>query len=577
MSTKTLRKRIALVAVSALGAGLLSVVAVPSANAAAATAITTDSVWIATPTTGSNLAVGVCSIDSDAGAASGTSTSTATVGAIGAKLTFKVATNGTGNLVVSGPAHWSSSPVSSANTTYTSEFGSIDSDSKAVRFNATGVEAYLVVDGAGAITVTAYNAKAAADVTATIESFGITGVSSCAANAVSIAKSIVALGGSDAQATSTTTDWSDQTVSGTPNVTTVDVGSTVYINVFLRDSYGAELGTAGALTATATNGAYIAWDADTAVSSTAVKSTAADSNDAVALKVSQDSNKSGVPLDTVVTIQFNGVTVATKSVSIQGNATTLTVSNVSIGDSGNANTVNTFDFVVKDAAGNKVAVTPAATMSSAGITSAGVVATVTTAGEYAGTWPTNGNGGLGQGTFTCVAGKSGSQKVKISYVTSAITTVTSNEFEVRCGSSTVDSFTVSTDKAAYIPGEIAVLTITGKDANGSLVSNGAVAGAAYANISMPGMTKIGNAITSVDTFDGGTLVYKFTVNNVEGAYVGQAQVTADTDTSAKTVQYKIAASSAAVSNAEVLAAIVKLIASINKQITALQKLLTKKK
>jgi hypothetical protein len=35
MSTKTLRKRIALVAVSALGAGLLSVVAVPSANAAA--------------------------------------------------------------------------------------------------------------------------------------------------------------------------------------------------------------------------------------------------------------------------------------------------------------------------------------------------------------------------------------------------------------------------------------------------------------------------------------------------------------------------------------------------------------
>ena len=35
MSTKTLRKRIALVAVSALGAGLLSVVAVPTASATA--------------------------------------------------------------------------------------------------------------------------------------------------------------------------------------------------------------------------------------------------------------------------------------------------------------------------------------------------------------------------------------------------------------------------------------------------------------------------------------------------------------------------------------------------------------
>ena len=43
MSTKTLRKRIALVAVSALGAGLLSVVAVPSANAAAGLAGTVTS------------------------------------------------------------------------------------------------------------------------------------------------------------------------------------------------------------------------------------------------------------------------------------------------------------------------------------------------------------------------------------------------------------------------------------------------------------------------------------------------------------------------------------------------------
>jgi len=53
MSTKTLRKRIALVAVSALGAGLLSVVAVPSANAAIATSATYDF-------TGTAGAAGVC-------------------------------------------------------------------------------------------------------------------------------------------------------------------------------------------------------------------------------------------------------------------------------------------------------------------------------------------------------------------------------------------------------------------------------------------------------------------------------------------------------------------------------------
>ena len=48
------------------------------------------------------------------------------------------------------------------------------------------------------------------------------------------------------------------------------------------------------------------------------------------------------------------------------------------------------------------------------------------------------------------------------------------------------------------------------------------------------------------------------------------------DTAAKTVQYKIASTSTAVSNADVLKAIVSLIASINKQIAALQKALLKK-
>jgi len=580
MSTKTLRKRIALVAVSALGAGLLSVVAVPSANAAETDAIAANNVYINTPTAGSNLAVGVCAVDAAAGngATSAASVSTSTVAAVGSKLTFKVVTNGLGTLKVSGPAHWSAIPVSSSSTTTTANDSSIDSDSKAVRFVDTSIEAYLVVDGTGAITVTSYNHNVEASITSTIETFGITGVTSCASNVPSVTKSVAVFArAADVQATSTLTDWAAESVSGTPDPSSIDVGSTVYISVYLRDSYGADIATAGALTASATNGAYIAWDTDTAVGSTAVKSTAADSNDAVDLKVTQDPNKAGTPLSTNVTIQFNGVTIATKSVSIQGNATTLTVTDVTVGDSTGGNTVNKFSYTVKDAAGNLVAVTPAATMANAGITSGGVVASVTTAGAYTGTYPDNGNSGVGRGTFVCNANKSGSQKVQIAYTTSAITTVTSNEFTVTCGSSTVDTFSVATDKATYAPGEIAKLTITGLDANGGIVSNRATAGAAYSNISMPGMTLIGTAISSSDTFDGGVLVYKYRVDQTEGSYVGQAQVTATTDTAAETVQYKIAASSASVTNAEVLAAIVKLIASINKQITALQKMLTKKK
>jgi trimeric autotransporter adhesin len=65
MSTKTLRKRIALVAVSALGAGLLSVVAVPSANAADITYANTSTIGVAgqvnigiTPSTTGSAVVG---------------------------------------------------------------------------------------------------------------------------------------------------------------------------------------------------------------------------------------------------------------------------------------------------------------------------------------------------------------------------------------------------------------------------------------------------------------------------------------------------------------------------------------
>ena len=75
----------------------------------------------------------------------------------------------------------------------------------------------------------------------------------------------------------------------------------------------------------------------------------------------------------------------------------------------------------------------------------------------------------------------------------------------------------------------------------------------------------------------GVKTYKLSVGTAEGSFVGTFKIAGETDASAKTVQYRVAASGASISNAEVLAAIVKLIASINKQIAALQKLLTKKK
>jgi hypothetical protein len=80
-------------------------------------------------------------------------------------------------------------------------------------------------------------------------------------------------------------------------------------------------------------------------------------------------------------------------------------------------------------------------------------------------------------------------------------------------------------------------------------------------------------------FVGGKKTYKFIVGSTEGSYQLSVDLPKFNNTlapqTAATVAYKIAGSGG-VSNADVLKAIVSLIASINKQIAALQKALLKK-
>jgi len=131
----------------------------------------------------------------------------------------------------------------------------------------------------------------------------------------------------------------------------------------------------------------------------------------------------------------------------------------------------------------------------------------------------------------------------------------------------------------YQPGEIATLTVTGKDVYGNLVNSNDTLGTAGVAIeySFGGLTAI-TAPTGSDTFTSaaGVKQYKFSVGTTEASFVGSFKIAGATDDSAKTVQYKIASGTASVSNADVLKSIVALIASINKQIQALQKLILKR-
>jgi trimeric autotransporter adhesin len=552
MSTKTLRKRIALVAVVALGAGVL---VTSPANAAAGNAIDNTHINMTAATTGT-AALGVCfqaAGATDADVSSATTTSTTTVIEVGAKLSFTTVTNGTGSLVISGSGTW----------TAVDSTGTISSDRKTVNtVSISTTAATLTAGAAGSLTVTAYSAADGGGTA--VETYGITVAASCAGNAISVANTVAVLAAANGTAADGNTDF-------TPTAGEVDNGSDVWINVLLRDAYKNPLTTAGVLTANATNGARIGW-VDGGVTgpfaaTTAVIATLGDSAASSSLKVMQPADSSAA-INTTVTIQFNGVTIATKTVSISGAPASIAVTDVTVGTQ---NSTGTFKYVVKDAAGNQLTSTSVGTSAIAGFKSAGVVSSATTASSGDATWIAKGTG-----TFACAASKSGSQSVTIAFLNSALQPVASNAFTATCGYAAVDTFSVSTDKATYSPGEIATLTISAKDEKGGIVSDTTTVGSAIVNLAMPGMTLIGAAATSSDVFTSGVKTYKFRVDQAEGSFVGQAQVTAATDLAVKTVSYTVKSTSNAVSNADVLKAIVSLIASINKQIAALQKALLRR-
>jgi hypothetical protein len=177
----------------------------------------------------------------------------------------------------------------------------------------------------------------------------------------------------------------------------------------------------------------------------------------------------------------------------------------------------------------------------------------------------------------------------VSTTNASAATIKSDAFSLQCSGSPVN-YSASLDKASYTIGEVATLTITAKDSAGNLtydgreLGNSTSAATATANaVSIAGgpMTQVGT-IVSTDSFTSGVKKYKFTVGGISsGSYnlvVDLPRYNGTTySQSAVTVAYKVtAAADGGVSNADVLKAIVSLIASINKQIAALQKALLKK-
>jgi hypothetical protein len=549
MSTKTLRKRIALVAVAGLGFGLLSATTASADDLGAAEINISN-----TAGNGALTGVGVCAVATTASSYT-VPVSTGTVVAAGAVLIVPAvsANSLTGTMVLTGPAVW-----------YTVGGGTVDATAKTLSVLTTAGANILKTTGVGTVTLTLKGTLGN-----TIRTIGIAVVASCDSATAPVAANTL-LGINSVLAT---TDGIDTLMA----YASTDYASTVYVNIQLRNAYKADI-SLGLLTATATNGALISFadsaeDGGTGISSTAFAATTAGAGQ-LALSVKQDTTTNpGKALTTAITFAFNGVTVGTKTVTITGVAASLTVSNVVGGITGVD--PGTFDFVTKDNAGNNVESPTASTINwtTAGFEAGAVVTEVIGTTDYLSTFTTKGTG-----YFDCATAStksSGSVDVAIGFLDTGLNLVKSNTFKAACGGF-ADTFTVALDKASYATGEIATLTITAKDALGAAVGDNTATGVGTA-ADLGGMTIIGSLPATTDAFSGGVKTYKFRVNQDLGSFVGQALVQATTDLTVKTLQYKIVSSdTGGIGLADVLKAIVSLIASINKQIAALQKALLKK-
>jgi hypothetical protein len=558
MSKKTIKQRIAVVAVSALATGFLSFTSAPVANAA----------LNATDLTVSNTSLGVCASDTAAGL---TTIAMQKSGLLKITVSSDIVANDT--VKVTG--------VLNVTAVDDATHLEIATDQKKVTaLTADGGLITLAASGSGTATISTQTAGTGANV----QTVNVTVLDSCSGVNNPTANSYVQVvqtadriqraadSGTDSLTTiteSTTTRTYTQGSSLVMNTnvdakSTFNNGATAHVNIMGRDAYkniliGTDysygLSCTGSITVNErdSNSGFIAGVASQYIAQFTVAQ-----------------NTANAPVTTTCTASINNVTVGTKSITFLGDLAKIEAVMDTVGAqnvAANATGAGAIKVKLFDSAGNRLGYdqtgigTIALTDTNSALVNAISIGTNTTTSV------------TGVVNYNCVgAGKSGAVPVVLKATNAAGATISANSVTANCGGA-LETFTASLDKAVYNTGEVATLTISGLDANGKMVNDTvAMAGAA---ISIGGMTAV-VAPSTADTFSGGVKKYTYKVDTTTGNYVASVSVTSGSAQAAVTIPVTIKSSTVGTTNEDVLKSIVALIASINKQIQALQKLILKR-
>ena len=579
MSTKTLRKRVALGTVAALGAGLLSLVSISAANAAAGDI-----------TIGTNGALGAVLTDGVTGTSSGVlGTPTATSG-----TTMTATMLSTGSLAILVEAGTNNVLTVSGGTISSAKATSNISADLTLAGGSSAAFSVLVKPASGVTTMTIQSYKTA---TATTSTSGgtlaaqviVTVASTSASGSFSAAKSKI----NTAVVSDTTNGGVDQNNATTGSPTVIPNRAKAQINITLNDAYGSAL-SAGAMTVSSTAGGLVAFNATVGTTASPTASTDVISDSAVSVTVIQSTND--VSSNPTVTVTYKGTTVASYAFTFQGEVAKVLVKGIKIARAGTTTVPTVTSGLVDgnqayeahyyDAAGNELFPADSNTASTAvsGSTNAFVTATsIAVAASASDATP-----GYGQvtcaGTSTTGKGAGSNAAMQLQYVNANSGSIIKSNVWTQSCAGDADTYTAKWDKTSYTPGSIGTLTITFKDAQGNLThrlkNNVSTSGNAITSAGAPSSV-VAAAVDIADRAGGGTdadgtKTFQFVMGTTAGSYVAVVDApTVDGNDGAKqTVAYTIADSSTSLN--DVLKGIVSLIASINKQIAALAKLVTKK-